>query len=179
MAKPTVTVASDGVLGPAMLALANDRMRAFVTALCLGARSGVEACRMAGYEGDGNTLKVTAHRLGHDDRVQAALQEEGRRMATVSGVRALQVAQDIMDDDAVAPAARMKAVEFLADRGGFHARTEHRVTVENVTEKEALREVLLGLAKTGMPREKQIEYLRNAGVTVTDVEFEEVEPGGA
>src|SRR5712692_4219150 len=72
--------------GPAMMALPNDRWRAACVAFVQGAGKGArnnygytEAIVAAGFEGTQGSLWVTAHKMFHDFRMQAAIQEEARK----------------------------------------------------------------------------------------------------
>src|SRR5262245_10298217 len=74
------TASSKRSLGPAMLAL-NERQRAFVAAFIeLGGKSATMAARCAGYLfASEQSLRVQAHKLAHDPKIIAAIEEEAAR----------------------------------------------------------------------------------------------------
>lgn len=74
-----ITLTTKMHLGPAMTVL-NDRQRAFVIALNnAGGKNATEAARAAGYIDSGSGgIKVQAHHMLHDPRIQAAILEDAR-----------------------------------------------------------------------------------------------------
>src|SRR5690349_3017404 len=88
-----------GRLGPKMKAL-NDRQQAFVVALLTqGTRNYAAAARTAGYQGEeSGALRVSAHRLAHDERILAALREETERRMQASIGMAAEVLLSIAED---------------------------------------------------------------------------------
>jgi len=167
----------DGNLGPAMRALPTDRQRAFVLALfTLGTADYTKAARAAGYGGENpDNVRFIAHRIAHDDRVQAAIQEEARRRLHAGAITAVGVIHEAMAD----PDRRvaLKAAHMLLDRAGLHPTTEHKVTVDNKSEAEALRDVKAILTRMGLSVDLQRKFLEHVGVV--DVEFEEVDSPSA
>ncbi len=148
--------------GPAMRALPNDKWRAFVMA-CLNMGVGVnntEAMRIAGFHDSGDAanggLKVYAHKLAHDPRVQAAIQEEGRKKIRFGTMQATAVLMDAMTAMKTVVGkngetfeepdwkVRISSANSLLDRGGLHALSEHHVTVTNTKSRE---EKLMEVAK--------------------------------
>lgn len=132
----------EGKLGPAMLALANDRQRAFVTACCTptihGDISYTDAAIAAGYGADRNSAQVQGSRLAHDERVQAAMLEESQRRFGAALPTAVASVIRILTDPSAKAATVMKAAGMIFDRSGMHTKTEHSVTVtknENQGEK--------------------------------------------
>jgi Terminase small subunit len=137
-------------LGPAMKAL-TPRQQAFVMA-CMN--MGVEvnysqAARLAGYSDpglDSSTVRVAAHNLIHDARIQAAIHEQGRKKLKAATLEAtsflVEVVQDIKGKYEVKD--RLRAANSILDRGGLHALSEHQVTVTNIKSRE---EKLLEVAK--------------------------------
>src|SRR5262245_53088381 len=91
---------SDAELGQAMLAL-NERQRKFVRAVIDLGRGGVvdntKAAEIAGYSTNSRgALRVTAHTLAHDARIQAAVLEESRKSINLAaGVIATAVVEEI------------------------------------------------------------------------------------
>lgn len=120
-----------------MRALPTDNMRRFVLELTQPTRDGetnyTEAARRAGYT-DGPALKVTAHRMAHDERIQAAILEETHRrlgaalpMATAAVVKVLATGK---------ANEQLKAAEMIYNRAGVIVKTEHTVKVEKVMSNE-------------------------------------------
>lgn len=145
---PAWLTTDDAKLGPAMRVL-NPRQRAFVVALLdLGCQTNhTRAAMIAGYEGNGNSLKVTAHRLAHDDRVQAAIIEEARKRLTTGTIAAVSYLVDVITSKAALDKDRLKAAQMLLDRGGIHAITEHNVKVEHTDNRSEKLAKLVVLAK--------------------------------
>jgi hypothetical protein len=122
-------------LGPAMLEL-SERQRNFVLAYCAFPQaSGQDLARMAGYESncgkDGSqNWRSTASRMLRSPPILAAIHEcltktyRGRGAAIAQDVM-LTIAQDKKHKD------QLKAAAMLADRGGFGAFMESKVTIEH------------------------------------------------
>lgn len=127
----TIAVPPEKKLGPAMRAL-NERQQLFVVA-CFEQpkRDNTAAARVAGYQGNDNTLRVTAHRLSHDPRIIAALREEGMRRMDMLGAKAIDKLGDVLES-ATDHKTSLKAIEMVLNRVGFHSRTEHINKNENV-----------------------------------------------
>jgi phage terminase small subunit len=82
-----------------MSALKTDKQRAFVDALFkipAGHGQGVKAAKAAGYEGTGDVLKVTAHRLLNNPAIRAALKAETERRYLTLGPAAVQAQEHII-----------------------------------------------------------------------------------
>ncbi len=115
--------------GPAVKRL-TDQQRAFVFALLDqgGKPNYAAAARTAGYSDTKEGAKVRGHAAAHNSKVIDALHEEaGKRFRLLgwAGVRGLaRIASDRKHPD------HFKANKELADRFGFSAVTEHKVTVE-------------------------------------------------
>lgn len=171
----------DGELGPAMYALPNNRMRAFVEATFdhPGANP-TEWARVAGYAGtDNGGIRVQAHRLWHDARIQAAIFEEASRRFRGLAPFALDVMVQVAANPQANDAARIKAAQVLLDRGGFHGVTEQKITHKVLTDdREKLARLAILANKLGIDPSKlvgqraaaQIEAPREA----VDAEFKEV-----
>ena len=128
---PLIDVPLDYECGPAMLAL-NDRQRAFVTAMLdFGGRDNTKAARAAGYEDlpGSSTIRVTAHRLAHDPRIQEAIREEAEKRLKTGAIMAVNTLLDIADDATTEKKDRLKAIEMIMNRTGLHATSEQKVTV--------------------------------------------------
>ena len=117
----------EGKLGPAMKRL-NDRQRLFVLAcLELGCETNhTKAAAIAGYSGNPDTMKVTAHRLAHDEKVQAALLEEAKRRVQAGTMGATALLVQTVGDETIDRKVRLKAAVEVLDRGGLHAVREVR-----------------------------------------------------
>src|SRR5262245_58404560 len=77
-------------LGPAMLAL-TPAQRGFVVAKVQHGMSNTDATQLAGYSARSpHALGVVGSRLAHDERVQAALLEEGQKLMRAEGPRSIQ-----------------------------------------------------------------------------------------
>lgn len=174
--------ADEGKFGPAMRALPTERMRRFVIAVVEGGTANfTQAALAAGYSdgGTSNTIRVTAHRLAHDERVIRAIHEEAdrrlRSAAVVAASTLVTLAQDTTDKK-----VQLRASEAILNRSGLHALTEHKVTVEDVTgatQIERIKEMAkaLGLdAKALLGRYGVSEEKKAAAI---DVDAEEVSTG--
>src|SRR5260221_274239 len=80
--------------------------------------------REAGYSGEDGAMRVTAHRLAHDPRVQAAMLEEAQRrlgaalpLATAQLVRVL--------TGSTKNSEKLKAISMVYNRSGMPEKTEH------------------------------------------------------
>ncbi len=117
--------------GPAMRSL-NPRRQAFVIALChqTGRPNASRAYRDAGYKSDNDVaVRASAYHVMHDARVQEAIMEYSRATLSTEGLlTAVSALKDVAADPAE-PASRVKAAEAILGRVGFHAKTEHVVTV--------------------------------------------------
>jgi uncharacterized protein (DUF2164 family) len=135
--------------GPAMLALPSDRWRAAAVARFMvpvrGRWSGnAAACRAAGFASTKpEALKVTAHRLFHDERMLAALRELGEYYLRTGVSDALSVIDEIMRD--TKHKDRLKAAQVVINYS-HPIQTTHHVTVEHVDDRRML-EFALKLAE--------------------------------
>src|SRR5262245_35758601 len=118
----------DGMeLGPAMAAL-NPRQRDFVLAyVAMPQATGCELARLAGYH---EGKRTQASRLLRTPSVIAAIHEV---LAKTYRGRGAAVAQDVMLTIAMNAnhQHQLKAAMALADRGGFGAMSEQKLTVEH------------------------------------------------
>ncbi len=172
----TYPIDRDARLGPAMTEL-SPMMRQFVLAILQTGCSQAKAAELAGYTGNAATLKATGWRLAHDDRVQAAIQEEARKLIRDTAGMAIGVIADIAQDRTLPPRDRLKAAVELLNRSGLHPHTEHHVTVERQRQQTtaALVERVRALAgHFGLDAPK---LLAAVGITdPIDAEFVEVQP---
>lgn len=122
----------DGVegFGPKMRAL-SEKQRAYVLAMLsdpLG--NPTKWARAAGYSDVKGGAKVRGHHCAHDDRVMEAAQEEAaRHLHTVGPVLGIGVMFQIARTNG--HKHQLKAAEALANRAGFHEKTEHLVNVNH------------------------------------------------
>src|ERR1039458_6082955 len=123
--QPLIPMPPSTAFGPAMTALPNDAMRAFVIGLVIYGLSQIEAARQAGYSAASpHALDVHSSRLAHDDRVQMAILEEGQRLMRTQGPKSIHTLVAIRDDKTASNKDRLSAAKDLLDRSGFHAVTE-------------------------------------------------------
>jgi len=120
---------ADSELGPAMAAL-NDRQRAFVLTLIQTGCTRAEAARVAGYEGDSDTLKSAGYRLAHTPKVQAALQEEAVKLMRDHAPVMIEVLHSIAINPQADAKDRIRAAGELLSRSGLGTMSEHKITVE-------------------------------------------------
>ncbi len=166
----------EGGYGPAYKALPTDRQRMFVMECVEPTPNGeinyTQAARRAGFTGDPSTLKVTAHRLAHDTRVQAAMLEEATRRLGAAMPLATATLIQIMSTSPKEQ-TRLKAAAMVLDRGGMAVKTQHEVKVvhELTTEEKIARAIQLAKENGLDPR----ALLGQAGITI-DADFKVVEP---
>lgn len=148
-------------------------MRSFVVALVQTGRSATDAAEIAGYSASNrNVLQSRGSQLAHDARVQAAILEECQKLIRADGPMALTVLRTIAKDTTAPPRDRLKAATEILNRGGFHAVTQHNVTVTHQTEKEKDREILALATELGLDDAAKAKLLGKP-VTV-DAEFTEI-----
>jgi hypothetical protein len=156
-------------LGPAMRAL-NERQRAFVVAFVVMGESATAAARAAGYLDSGSgSIRVIAHRLIHDTRVQAAITEEGARRLKGMMPAALQAVQEIVENPQ--HKNRLNAAFGVLNRSGLHELIE-RKEVHEFRREEKIAEIREFAAQLGLDAKQLLGRC-------IDVEFEEVEPSPA
>lgn len=160
-------------LGKAMIAL-NPQQRAFVFAYVeTGGQDATRAALMAGYSmTNDNARRVTAHRLAHDPRVQAAIKEvaDARlRQGAILGAEVLiAIAGDPTHKD------RMKAAVELLNRSGLLVTPTVNHVHRSEDDVDRVQRIVNMATQLGLdPR----ELLGSAGVTV-DAEFKVVQNGG-
>jgi|CXWL01.1.fsa_nt_gi hypothetical protein len=163
----------DADLGPAMTAL-TEKQRRFVYALLhMGTANHTEAARAAGYEcSTDNSMRVMAHTVAHNHRVQAAMLEESQRRMTAASTMAVselvRIAHMSPDDK-----TKLKAIEMILNRTGLHAKSEHKVVVDDQRDDAAVaKRIALLAAELGLDPKK---LLGSVGAPAVDATFEEVE----
>jgi len=163
---------ADAHLGPAMRAL-SPLMQRFVVALVQTGCTQAKAAELAGYTGSAETLRATGHRVAHDARVQAALHEEATRLIGSTSTMAVNVLIDVAKDKSLAPRDRIKAASELLNRGGLHALSESKLTVEHVgcTEKEQIERIRVLAGQLGIDP-KQLLGAGGVDPEIIDAHFE-------
>jgi phage terminase small subunit len=172
MGKAIVPRKETGKPGAAMATL-TPRQREFVRAMLeTGARDHTLCARMAGFTGDDNTMRVTAHRLAHDDKVLAALKEEADKRIRSGAVLGASVLSEI----AMNPTHKdqLKAAIELLNRAGLITATLHKhehahVVSTSADEKAQIASIVEKAARLGIDPRKLL------GGIVVDAEFEEVQ----
>lgn len=116
------TLADTTDLGPAMRAL-TEKQRGFVIAMFetdLENPKYTDFARRAGYTGNDEGIRVTAHRLAHSEKIQAAIKEEADRRSTAFLPRALSRLHKITNDpfhkDTLAAAKHAAAIAGVAPK---------------------------------------------------------------
>lgn len=173
---PKFDGSDDGRFGPAMKAL-NVRQRAFVISMLETGRTNNQLhAQNAGYCGTGNQLAVQGYRLAHDERIQAAINEEAKRRMNAAAIIATSRVVGLLDsaDEKV----QLKAAEMIFNRTGLHATTEHKVTVEHIEDDKTLLDKARRLAsELGLDVTKLIGYSQETTLPlsgpVIDGEFTE------
>ena len=159
--------------GPAMAVL-TDKQRAFVQAYCEHPNyDNAPLVKEAGY-GDSTLVsaRVTGYRLMHNEKILAAINEEASKRLRGSGILGVSVMMQI----AANPAHKdhLKAATALADRTGFHALSEHKVTIDDKrpkSRKEMVQQMIAMGREQGMSND-QIKVF-GAG-EIVDADFVEV-----
>lgn len=163
-----IEVPDEYVLGPAMQRL-NERQRHFVTAMIeYGGTSYSRAARAAGYSEA--TVLHHAHKMAHDESIQAAIKEEAVRRLNTGALMAVKTVLIIMEDPTTEKKDRLKAAEMIMNRTGMHATSEHKVAVthKDETPSELVKRIESMARGLGLDPKK---LLGNAAI---DAEFEEV-----
>jgi hypothetical protein len=161
--EPLARVPPESELGQKMLAL-TSKQRAFVLELRHGPAgygSEIRAARAAGYRGNDASMKVTAHNVLHNPKVQAALVEVGGKIIRAQAFQSIRNTMEIANN--LEHRDCLKANLALMDRGGFAVETHHTVTVERpqmlIVTEHVLERIRALTEKLGLapPAVKQIE----------------------
>lgn len=165
----------EATLGPAMLALPNDRWRRFVVECTQPTTDGrvnyTEAARRAGYNQTQHSLEQTGHHLAHDARVQAAMLEEGQRRLGAAIPLAVAAHIKIMAES-TKNSERQKSADAILDRAGIPRRTEHHVESSTKETRDQKLERAIRMAKELGLDPKAL--LGNIGITI-DVQKQELQ----
>ncbi|HXS06271.1 MAG TPA: hypothetical protein VN723_05720 [Rhizomicrobium sp.] len=133
---------------PAMIALSNDRQRAFVYLLVVEGLSQAAAYVQAGYTAaNKQTADSGGSRLAHSPAVQDAILQLGRAFARVAGTKALRALVKIVDDPQAKNRDIIAASAQLLDRSGFSSSTTHELLVEHRHTVPELRARIIALAE--------------------------------
>ncbi len=142
---PAAPIDDEG-LGPAMRAL-TSLQRSFVRAKVELGLNDTAAYAAAGFAPD----RGHAHRLAHDERVQAAILEEGRKLMRAHGPKSILTLVEIRDNVEANDKDRIKAAIELLNRSGFHAVSEHHEHQHHyLSETEQDRRILALCAELGL-----------------------------
>jgi hypothetical protein len=159
----------DAQWGPCMKALASDRHRAFVCALYeveRGQGANTAAAKMAGFGTSTTTpngWSAIGYRLGHDERILAALHEEDQRRIRASAPRAIRALSNLVEDPVHKDHAR--GIAMILDR--VHpAETRHTVEVHHHVDHDAEAVTQLRMLKSlDVPRAKLEEMFGFSGLS--------------
>ena len=161
--------------GEAMSAL-SPLQRNFVNNWCEHPNwSGLALVKASGYQGNDNVHGVTAHRLTHDKKVLAAMDEEAGKRMRYGGAIAVGAIVAI----ALNPAHKdhLKACQLLLDRTGRHATTEHKVIVDDKrpeTKAELIAAIKKVATEAGLDEVATQKLIGSQGTEVIEAEFEEI-----
>ena len=161
--------------GPAMLAL-SPMMRRYVVMWCEHPNFGPKAlAKAAGYQGDDNCLAVTGHRVSHDKKVLAAMDEEASKRLRYGGVIGVAAVVKIALNEAHKD--HLKAALALMDRTGRHAMSEHKVVVDDKrpeTKAELIAAIKRVAGEAGLDDGAVQKLIGVDAGNVVDAEFEEI-----
>ena len=150
-------IVADGDYGPAMSRL-DDRQRAFVVEVIQQGkkRNLTQAAIAAGYSNHPGTSRLMGHDLLHRPAIIEALHEESRRRFTLAGWLGVLNLIGIAENDE--HPEYYKASKDLADRFGYGAITEHKVSVQHMdlTGDAILQRIKALAAKHGLDEAKLI-----------------------
>ena len=191
MATTLPTIPADAEM-PAFRLLTDLQQRFVMCLLKYGSGKGTRSkcAREAGYTGDDDTLKVTAHVTFHNVKVQRALKEvAAAHLASFALFSIDGIAQ--LAESATKEEVKLKALIALADRTGFHAIQQIDVRKEDVNRSEDQKieqmvaicirrpELLVNIAE---PRRSLIEAKiaeRNGVAPAITAEYVEIDPDDA
>jgi phage terminase small subunit len=141
-------------------------MRAFVVALVQTGCAPSKACEMAGYSAcSQNSFATMGWKLARDPRIQAAIHEEALKVLRADGPMALSVLREIAADKSAGNRDRIKAATELLNRGGFHAVSQHNITVTHQSEQDKEREILALATELGLDDAAKAKLLGKPIVT--------------
>lgn len=134
-------------LGPAMEAC-TEMERKFVAAYVEHPNyTAAQLAKVAGSAGaTPKALQVTGWRIMHGERFLAAVNEEASKRLRLGGLIGVAVMLEIANNPAHKD--RLKAAGMLADRTGFHALSEQKITVDD-KRPQSKRELIEAIAAIG------------------------------
>lgn len=117
--------------GPAMRKLTRQQQLYVFAMLTEPFGNPTQWARIAGYsDAAEGAIRVRGHELSHNPKITAAVNEVAQRHLTTLGpVLGLSVMMKIARDPA--HPKQLRAAEMLANRSGFHEKTEHTVSVHH------------------------------------------------
>ena len=164
-----------GRLGPCMAAL-TEKQRKFVWAMLdSGGVNYTECAVAAGYDAaERQTMRVIAHELAHDERIQAAIQEEARKRM---GAGALMAAGHlVLIANSPGHKDQLSAIKEILNRSGLHAVTEQRISVTHKADHgDQVKEIIRLAQENGLDPQK---VLGSYGIVI-DADFNEVKESEA
>lgn len=173
--------ARDERMGPKMSKL-TAKMRGFVLAIMAqGDRNATTAAATAGYAtASYGSLKVQAHMLWHDERIQEAIHEEAQKRLKGLLPMAVNVVAGIMENTQAPEAVRLKAAMVTMDRAGLHAVSEKINTDGGVADDPDRMKRIIAMARVlGIPIEQLVgQRLALAQPVITEAEYVEEHPTG-
>lgn len=177
--EPTDTSNDAGEYGPKMLQLTKLQRRFVEASFLYPGKNPTEWARKAGYADSGNHahagIRVQAHILWHDRRIQEAIREEAEKRLTGLLPLANQVHLEEMLNPQNSGSERLKAVQMLYDRTGLHSHTEQKVTHHHIMDdKEKIARLEALARKLGVPSEKLIGRTLALKRPAVDAEFTEI-----
>ena len=163
-------------IGPCMRAL-NYKQQKFVRQYLVH-HNATRAFIEAGYAPESANNNASHHL--HLEHIQAAIQEEARKLFVSSGPKSHAVMAEVMDNPMLAAKDRLRAAELIANRAGLHAMSEHKVTVAHTMDHAALIQKLKALGEElGMDVSKPLaefgDPLALEAPEAQEAEFVEVE----
>lgn len=162
-----IEVPDEEHMGPAMKRL-NERQRRYVAALAVYGGNQTLAYQFAGYDvTNNNSARAASSRLSNSADIKEAIREEAWRRLDSSSLLAISGLIELAMPDNTDKTSRLKAIDMLTKRNGFHEKTEHLVThQDNRTTKELVDFIQSMTARLGLGAPKQL--------TVIDTTAEEV-----
>lgn len=168
-------IVANGDCGPAMAAL-DARQRAFVVEVIQQGkkRNLAQAARSAGYSDHPGTSRLMGHELLHRPAIIAAMHEESRRRFTLAGWLGVLNLIEIAENDE--HPEYYKASVQLADRFGYGAITEHKVSVQHtdLTGDAILSRIRALAIKHGIPETKLLGGNSVSRETLIDINPKEI-----
>lgn len=167
-----------GQYGPAMKAIKPQWRRFIHIYLANGGRNATRAYLEAGFGGDAIAAKTNASRILHDERMQAALREETKKMMVGNAPLAQSVVEQILDNPTASAKDKLTAAKMIWDRTGFIAATEHQVKQTVTLNAEQLHAELALFAKElGLDMKQVLGPNFQQPMALIEADFEEVPEG--